>query len=424
MINVQNPPGSLKSAGQLSLGENRVYFGLWALMKAPLLLSARLPDLIPELLAIINNTEVIAINQDRAGVQARKLAINGQPMPWLVGLAPCDSAPKRSFARGFHTTARTAAAAALAAAAVGNPGSTSANAAAATSEDNREWQVLPLPSLPLHSGANASARTTDSYYQLKSLSTGRCLSAAGGGSPVLLPCDATHTAQAWGFGKGIHSPSSIYSAADGNQALAVDPATLFSATHKYKGGNDPFPVPSAAYGATTLKMAKRLDQNGCSRRGCENYDSTQMWFFDPVESLLRLSTYTASLNHADHGGAGLSGGGTGYLTPKTPTYQHHCLAHVLSNADQGSATGDTEVWGGPLAGGDFVLAALNRADGNGTASIALDWTMLGVGGVTTATRFDVRDLWAGRVLLRGQAGGFVANVSRHDIAIYRLIPSA
>lgn len=51
-----------------------------------------------------------------------------------------------------------------------------------------------------------------------------------------------------------------------------------------------------------------------------------MWWFDPAESLLRLSTYTASLNHAVGGGAGLSGGGAGYLTPKTPTYQHHCLA--------------------------------------------------------------------------------------------------
>eukprot|EP01046_Picozoa_sp_COSAG06_P110741 COSAG06_NODE_57286_length_281_cov_0.494505_1_plen_80_part_01 len=33
VINVQNPPGSPKKAGSLSLGENRVYFGLWALMK-------------------------------------------------------------------------------------------------------------------------------------------------------------------------------------------------------------------------------------------------------------------------------------------------------------------------------------------------------------------------------------------------------
>ena len=84
MINLQNPPGSPKSAGSLSLGENRVYFGLWSLMKAPLLLSAHLPDLVPELLAIANSSDVIAVNQDSAGVQARKLVIDGQ-----VGTTAC-----------------------------------------------------------------------------------------------------------------------------------------------------------------------------------------------------------------------------------------------------------------------------------------------------------------------------------------------
>ena len=182
-------------------------------------------------------------------------------------------------------------------------------------------------------------------------------------------------------------------------------------------------VPSAAYGATTLQMVARHDQQGCARRGCENYDDTQMWWFDPVDSLLRLSTYTASLNHAVNGGQQLTGGGTGFLTPKTPTYQHHCLAHVLSNDDTGTAVGNTEVWGGPLAGGEWVMAALNRGGGNGTATIALSWAMLGAPNVTAASRFDVRDLWAGKLILRGQAGGLNATVPAHDIAIYRLVPA-
>jgi hypothetical protein len=54
VINVKNPPA-------LSLGENRVYFGLWALMKSPLLLSSDLPSLVPEVIDIINNTDVIAV---------------------------------------------------------------------------------------------------------------------------------------------------------------------------------------------------------------------------------------------------------------------------------------------------------------------------------------------------------------------------
>ena len=54
VINVKNPPA-------LSVGENRVYFGLWALMKSPLLLSSDLPSLVPEVIDIINNTDVIAV---------------------------------------------------------------------------------------------------------------------------------------------------------------------------------------------------------------------------------------------------------------------------------------------------------------------------------------------------------------------------
>ena len=34
---------------------------MWALMKSPLLLSSDLPSLVPEVVDIINNTEIIAI---------------------------------------------------------------------------------------------------------------------------------------------------------------------------------------------------------------------------------------------------------------------------------------------------------------------------------------------------------------------------
>lgn len=90
-----------------------------------------------------------------------------------------------------------------------------------------------------------------------------------------------------------------------------------------------------------------------------------MWYFDPTEQLLRASTYVASVNHKNDG--------NGYtLTAKVPTFQHHCLSHVLSTANAGTEFGDTEVWGGPLAGGDFVMAAVNR--GTSAASIAVNWT--------------------------------------------------
>ena len=99
--------------------------------------------------------------------------------------------------------------------------------------------------------------------------------------------------------------------------------------------------------------------------------------------------------------------------------QHHCLSHVLSTANQGTASGELEVWGGPLSGGDFVLAAVNR--GAAPASIALNWTMLEVSGVTSRTAFDVRELWSKTDVYKAKIGGFLsANVPSHDLRIYRL----
>ena len=41
------------------------------MMKAPLLLSAPLLELLPSVIAIVNATEIIAVNQDPLGVQVR-----------------------------------------------------------------------------------------------------------------------------------------------------------------------------------------------------------------------------------------------------------------------------------------------------------------------------------------------------------------
>ena len=93
--------------------------------------------------------------------------------------------------------------------------------------------------------------------------------------------------KAWAFGKGINSPSSLYSVQTG-AALAVDPTTLFGSTYKYKGGKDPFPVPSAAYGDTNLKMVPRKDQQACERRGCENYGATQQSPLPLIQGCLKF----------------------------------------------------------------------------------------------------------------------------------------
>ena len=105
------------------------------------------------------------------------------------------------------------------------------------------------------------------------------------------------------------------------------------------------------------------------------------------------------------------------LTPKTPTSRHHCLAHVLSVSNSGTVFNGAEVWGGPLASGDLVLALLNR--GAAAATIRADWAMFGMSGVGAESAFKVWSLWGGEQLGL-KTGGLSQSVPSNDIAIFRL----
>ena len=243
MINVGNPSPDGDKGGHMTLGESRVYFGLWAIMKAPLLLSSNLPHLVPEVIAIVNNTDIIAVNQDPLGVQARKLYVDGTPLPWLVGLQPCGYSAPKPFNRGLQSHAET---------------------------DSRMFAPQPLEQ--------------KGQYQIRSLATNRCLSAAlqntksasgqkdhSRGTVVLMPCNPVDSNQTFVFSKGINTVSSLVHAKS-NLALAVSNATLNSAMY----GKDALAVPSAAYGQTDLLLVTRYDQDACASRDCENYDNTQV----------------------------------------------------------------------------------------------------------------------------------------------------
>eukprot|EP00045_Choanoeca_perplexa_P016032 m.211291 g.211291 ORF g.211291 m.211291 type:complete len:737 (+) comp17148_c0_seq13:406-2616(+) len=61
----------------LSLAEQRSHFALWAAVKSPLLIGANITEQSTEALAILNNTEIIAVNQDALGIQAVKVFAYG-----------------------------------------------------------------------------------------------------------------------------------------------------------------------------------------------------------------------------------------------------------------------------------------------------------------------------------------------------------
>ena len=73
----------------LSDQQNRVHMSLWAISGAPLIVGADLTKLTPAILEMLTNPEVLAIDQDTAGLQAVKVAepVAGASQVWSKPLA-------------------------------------------------------------------------------------------------------------------------------------------------------------------------------------------------------------------------------------------------------------------------------------------------------------------------------------------------
>jgi len=83
-----NDPDMLEVGnGKLSLAENRTHFTLWAMLAAPLLAGNDLPNMKPEIKAILTHRDVIAIDQDRLGKQASRIYSEGEVDVWSRPLA-------------------------------------------------------------------------------------------------------------------------------------------------------------------------------------------------------------------------------------------------------------------------------------------------------------------------------------------------
>ena len=83
-----NDPDMLEVGnGKLTLEENKAHFSMWAVMAAPLLAGNDLRTMNKEVLSILTNKNVIAINQDEKGVQGHKIeTVNGVQI-WLKPLS-------------------------------------------------------------------------------------------------------------------------------------------------------------------------------------------------------------------------------------------------------------------------------------------------------------------------------------------------
>ena len=383
-----NDPDMLEVGnGGLTDGASRIHFGLWSLMKSPLILGTNLAKLSPSQLAIVSNKAVIAVNQDPLGIQARKLAVNGLPTPRFVGLSSCDGVSSE-------------------------PGYNGVSAASLV------W--TPLPST-----------YNTSYVLLFNNETGRCLTMGPYfnylTAPLLLPCDPASPAQAWMLPTGavrlgalLWVPAVEGNTSSGAAALTVGDSTLYGAPH----GKDAS-LPDGNYGLANITLTPYAPEPACNSRSCDNYAPGQMWYWSPRSGKLMLGHFSANNYRC-------FGPNCYQLTGHLPTSAQLCLAHVLSydgnvgTDPSGSVKPGEDVWGGPLSGvdtplGDFVFALVNR-DVN-PRNITAAFSLLEVPGVDASTSFCGRELFA-NAPLGVVKGGVTVMVPAHDAAVVRLTTAA
>jgi len=88
-----NDPDMLEVGnGKLSMAENRTHFTWWAILAAPLLAGNDLPNMKPEVKAILTNKDVIAIDQDPLGKQGHRAYADGEVEVWTRDLQGGDKA--------------------------------------------------------------------------------------------------------------------------------------------------------------------------------------------------------------------------------------------------------------------------------------------------------------------------------------------
>lgn len=90
-------PGGWNDPDMLEVGESglssiesRTHFALWCISKAPLIIGTDIRSISPDVLELLTHDELISINQDPLGVQARKVNVMGHYEVWAGPLANGD----------------------------------------------------------------------------------------------------------------------------------------------------------------------------------------------------------------------------------------------------------------------------------------------------------------------------------------------
>jgi alpha-galactosidase len=85
-----NDPDMLEVGNGMSGGEDRAHFSMWCMLAAPLISGNDLADMAPATLAILDNKDVIAVDQDKLGVEGFPYTTNGTVEIWFKPLTHGD----------------------------------------------------------------------------------------------------------------------------------------------------------------------------------------------------------------------------------------------------------------------------------------------------------------------------------------------
>ncbi len=82
-----NDPDMLEVGnGGMTTAEYRAHFSLWAMLAAPLIAGNDVRSMTPEIKAILMNSEVIAVNQDKLGQEGRRIRKDSDLEVWMKAL--------------------------------------------------------------------------------------------------------------------------------------------------------------------------------------------------------------------------------------------------------------------------------------------------------------------------------------------------
>ncbi|KAA0176253.1 hypothetical protein FNF27_02310 [Cafeteria roenbergensis] len=366
-----NDPDMLEVGnGGMTTDEYTSHFTLWAASKAPMLIGCDVTTMSAATTNILTNSEIIAINQDQLGVQARRVASSGTPS---FGDAAVEAAFDPRPHPG-HAVAHPRAVDAIRALGATN------TVAAPCEPDVPSWQAWDVKGTRITTRADGRCLDID-----------ECDKGVDGDNVSVYPC---HTNE---------RPRKSLSAAV--RAALGAPADASPLGGDCQGENEEWALNAA--GAITSKLDQQCLTAGdtaTSRNDAAVAAGAHMYNVQtlPCQSPLPPSqqwSYDAT---------------TGRITSgiKDASSTDICLSVF-----QDVAPGAQEVWAGPLSGGSFVVVLFNRSPA--TATITAQFADVGIAPGATV---KVRDLWAHKDL--GTATGSVqASVRSHAVVAYKLTPA-